>query len=918
MKSNIYKFISTAKHGFAVLALAVLSGTAYSQNTYTFNYTGGQQTIALQPGTYTLETWGAEGGTNLGNGAGTYTQNGGKGGYSVGIYTLASTTTVYVNVGGRGSNSTSSLNITVPGGYNGGGYGSANSTAGKSSGAGGGGASHVATASGTLGALVTNQTSVRIVAGGGGGPGESNYPDNSTQYNSNGGNGGGLAGLQNITSGYQGRHGQGGTQLAGGGGGDNGSAIAGVPLQGIFGAGGYNPTAGVNTSIGGSGAGGGGGGWYGGGCGWVATGTSFQAGAGGGGSGYIGGVINGTTAAFGQTGYVANPDVSGNGYVLIKELCSITIFVAGTTNTANPAICSGQQLTLTTNAVSNFSWSTGQTTNSIVVAPTSNTLYTFSGTSSLSCNTSSTKSVTVNGTTPVLSIANPSNNLCLGQTATLTASGALSYTWANAGVVNGQTFTPAATAVYTVTGENGCGTTTATTTISVSPLAVTASSSASLVCEGTTATLTAGSAVNGYTWQPGAMSGSTTVVAPMATTLYTVTASDGICSGTQTLLVTTKTTPTIVASTTSLSICPGDQVVLSATGGTSYVWTPGNLTGSSVTVSPATSTLYVVVGTNSVNCTSSASQPVVVGTAAIVNVTANKLTTCSGGSVALAASGANTYVWTGGPSTAGYTVTPTSTTIYTVVGTQNNNPCTNTKTISIAVVIPNVTVSSNTAICNGGTVQLQASGATSYVWNGIPGGTLTVNPIATTLYTCVAQTNSLSTLCASTHTVLVTVNSNPTVTATGVRNTICKGNTNTLTATGAVSYVWQGTLGATASVTVSPTSTTIYTFVGTSAEGCTGAGQVTTFVSSCNSIGEVSAKTVISVYPNPNNGQFFVSSEAAITLQVINTLGQVVRVIDLNAENGLSIEVSGLAKGVYYLGSGSASDQNNYAKLIVN
>ena len=180
MKNN-YKFASGVKKACVALAMTLFSGTVLSQNTYTFNYTGGQQTITLQPGTYTLEAWGAEGGTNLGNGSTTFTQSGGKGGYSVGVYTLSSPTLLYINVGGRGSNSTTSLNVTVPGGYNGGGYGSANSTSGKSSGAGGGGASHIATASGTLGALSTNTAAVRIVGAGGGGAGESNYASNRSE-----------------------------------------------------------------------------------------------------------------------------------------------------------------------------------------------------------------------------------------------------------------------------------------------------------------------------------------------------------------------------------------------------------------------------------------------------------------------------------------------------------------------------------------------------------------------------------------------------------------------------------------------------------------------------------------------------------------------------------------------------------------
>src|SRR5438874_350580 len=143
MKIKNYKLLLSAKQGLFALALIVFSGRAYAQTTYTFNYTGGQQTITLSAGTYTIETWGADGGDNLGNGGSTLLQNGGKGGYSKGTYTLASPTTIFVNAGGKGSASTSSLNVTVPGGYNGGGYGSLNTTSGKSSGAGGGGATHV-------------------------------------------------------------------------------------------------------------------------------------------------------------------------------------------------------------------------------------------------------------------------------------------------------------------------------------------------------------------------------------------------------------------------------------------------------------------------------------------------------------------------------------------------------------------------------------------------------------------------------------------------------------------------------------------------------------------------------------------------------------------------------------------------------
>src|SRR5690606_20140427 len=98
------------------------------------------------------------------------------------------------------------------------------------------------------------------------------------------------------------------------------------------------------------------------------TQTSNAAVAGGGGSGYIGGVTNGVNVQQGQTGFVTKPISGGDGLVIIRELCNFNLTVAGASNSLAPAICAGQSLTLTVDAVSNFSWSTGATgSNSIIV-----------------------------------------------------------------------------------------------------------------------------------------------------------------------------------------------------------------------------------------------------------------------------------------------------------------------------------------------------------------------------------------------------------------------------------------------------------------------------------------------------------------------------------------------------------------------
>src|SRR5262245_41461398 len=106
---KIYKLLSNTKQGLFALALTVYAGTAYSQASYTLNYTGTVQNQVLSAGTYSIEMWG-------GNGGGS---QGGKGGYSAGTLTLSSATTIYVVVGGAGA--TGGVPADINGGYNGGG-----------------------------------------------------------------------------------------------------------------------------------------------------------------------------------------------------------------------------------------------------------------------------------------------------------------------------------------------------------------------------------------------------------------------------------------------------------------------------------------------------------------------------------------------------------------------------------------------------------------------------------------------------------------------------------------------------------------------------------------------------------------------------------------------------------------------------
>jgi hypothetical protein len=892
---------------FFILA-AGSPGIFYSQMTYTFtnaSATGSlgptqsqintayastnlNGSVVIPTGTPGIQTWtvpstmGYRIEARGGQGFGTY---GGRGAIIAGDFTLTAGTVLKILVGQKAE---ASSNSSAYNEYGGGG-----------------------------GSFVTNLSNVPyVVAGGGGGSFATSFQANSDGTVSTSGNSG--ANATDIGAGGTSGNGGTGAAYADGGGGLLSSGGGGFSAPGIafvsggtggslYGQGGFGGGAGTSSYNDTRGAGGGG---YSGGGGAHTAGVGAP--QGGGGGSYNNGV-NQTNTTGGNT---------GQGLVIISELCNIRIYSSGS-NSVAPSICSGNSLTLTTNAVSNYTWSNGNTTSTmIVVSPTSSQTYSIVGTSSAACVAAGSISVTVSSGLPVLSISNPSSNICLGKAITLTASGAITYTWTG-GVVNGVAFPPSATSSYTVTGQNGCGTSTAATGVTISPLVVSSIASPTIVCAGSsTSTLTANSSVNGYTWQPFGYSGQSVVVSPSAYTIYTVTASDGTCSGTSTVAVATKPTPTIGAVTSSSMICANGIVTITATGGLSYSWTPGNLTGPTVTVSPTAPTLYQVIGTNSLGCSGAANAIVLTNPSPTVVISTNHSIICVGGSAGLTASGAVSYNWLGGgPGSAGYTVNPQITSIYTVTGTDANG-CTDTEMTTISVFSPSVSVSAVTSsICNGSTTTLTAAGANTYTWNNGLGTSASVHPspTITTMYIVNASTTSSAVTCPSSNTITVTVFNNPSITIVATKTVMCRKDANAiLTAQGGSTYVWStSAITSTASASSAVATTSLYTVTGTDANGCVNTASIQVKVNTCTGITEQSAEqNSIIIYPNPSNGEFTISSEKDITLKIMDQLGREIRVISLTIVNDHKLQVSDLANGIYFV-IGQNGTQKVSQKIVI-
>ncbi len=149
---------------------------------------------------------------------------------------------------------------------------------------------------------------------------------------------------------------------------------------------------------------------------------------------------------------------------------------------------------------------------------------------------------------------------------------------------------------------------------------------------------------------------------------------------------------------------------------------------------------------------------------------------CPGSSVTLTATGASTYVWSGGVQN-GVPFVPSVSGTYIVTGT-NSNGCTGTDTIQVNLLSnPIIDAGVNQTVCAGSPVTLTATGAASYSWTGGVQNGVSFVPITSATY-IVTGTNSNG--CSGSDTVAVTVVPTPVITAQD--SVICSGDTTTLTA----------------------------------------------------------------------------------------------------------------------------------------
>ncbi|MBK6945828.1 MAG: gliding motility-associated C-terminal domain-containing protein [Flavobacteriales bacterium] len=413
-----------------------------------------------------------------------------------------------------------------------------------------------------------------------------------------------------------------------------------------------------------------------------------------------------------------------------------------------------------------------------------------------------------------------SGNLCSGGSVTLnaTASGPFDSGFWSGGTGTFSS-TTAATTIYTAgPGDNGnivlqycvvglcandtvCGA--AFVPAGTGPIVAITTVGPATVCLGESIVLT-GTGATTYLWSTGETTSSITVSSPGT---YSVTGTSDCGSDMVSLNVGASNGPSVaITANGPLEMCPGESLVLSASGATSYLWSSGETTQSITIMFPGN---YTVVGTSSCGSTQ-AFITIATSSGPTVQITSNGPNAiCDNQQLTLTASGANTYLWGTGEITASIIISVPG--IYSVTGTDGCGSDMDSLTITQATSVVAL-ISGDTLICAGESTVLTGSGSTSLLWStGETTPSITVQT-AGTYY--VIATGACG---PDTAQVNVVVAPGPVVSIVG-DTTLCPGTTTQLTASGADTYVWNTTE---TTVSISVDAVGMYSVTGSSSCGNT-------------------------------------------------------------------------------------------------
>lgn len=163
------------------------------------------------------------------------------------------------------------------------------------------------------------------------------------------------------------------------------------------------------------------------------------------------------------------------------------------------------------------------------------------------------------------------------------------------------------------------------------------------------------------------------------------------------------------------------------------------------------------------------------------------------------------------------------------------------------------------------------------------------------------------------------------VTVSTGKNKICKGESVILTASGASSYLWSNN-ATSATISVSPNATSVYTVSSNDVGSCKNSAIVTQSVDACAGLSELNSEVLsVALFPNPTSGltnlNLNLNQKENLSITIMNSIGQVIYATKQTLDSGLntlSINTENWTSGVYFVtvsnGKGNFSQKLTVSK----
>ena len=504
----------------------------------------------------------------------------------------------------------------------------------------------------------------------------------------------------------------------------------------------------------------------------------------------------------------------------------------GTSDSISPDtnLCSGRSVVLSAHGTpggGTYSWQPGGSTDSVItVSPTVTTTYYCSYTPP-ACNPR-TDSVVVSVPPPTTVLVNDTS-ICGGDSAILTAVPSMpggSYQWSPGGYTTASIkVAPIHSTTYTVAYHSACDTPvhSGVVTVLATPVLTPVNDT---ICQGSSGQVAVTPSLSGgtYLWSPG---GQTTQAIPVSSVYtgnytYTVTYAVGICSATDSAVLTVDSLP--VLSGTNDTVCQGNTANISVTStltGGNYTWLPGNYSTAAIAVAPNVTTTYHATYKLAA-CTVADSATAVVDPMPVLAMISDSICIGNTGQVSVNPSvTGGTYLWAPVNETSQTVIdSPLITSMYSVTYTAGLCSVSGNATITV-LPLPTVSVIGDT-VCHGNSVSLtaipsRAGGTYSWSPGGYTASSITVVPFVTTIYTVTYTIAGCGIAIDSAEVKIL-----PVPTLTTIPAAFCNGNSGQLSAIPSLAggvYLWSPGGGSDSSITVTPTSTGTY-IVNYNLNGC--------------------------------------------------------------------------------------------------